>query len=135
MTQEPTIVDATMEVTLANVVTGVPGLVGIILADEAGLPVVSSLPEDRGVAESTSMTAVAVEIGRRIASHLNLGDFENVSFSFDNRYLYVSSLAGGRAHILALASRSVNLSLLSVALEEIRKAFDKYMSDFLYLEP
>ena len=135
MTQEPTIVDLTIEATLANVLTGVPGLVGIILADEAGLPVLSSLPEDTGVAESTSMTAVAVDIARRVALHLNLGDFRNMTFSFNNRYLYVSSLAGGRAHILALAKKNVNLSLMNVALEEIRKAFDRYMSDFLYLEP
>lgn len=129
------IVDKTMERTLANVLKGVPGLVGIVLADAHGLPVFSTLARSEGVSEAASLTAVAVDVARRVALQLELGDFESLTFSFHNRYLYVSSLAEGNAHLLVLAKKNVNVSLMNVALDEIRSAIEGYLDDFVYVRP
>lgn len=131
----PTIVDETMEGALGQALRQVPGLVGLVLADADGLVLVSTFEEERGVPEASAMAAVAADIGRRMARHLVLGDFENVTFSFHGRYVYVSHLTGRRVQIVAVAKKNVNLGLLYLALDELGRALARFLTDFLELGP
>lgn len=133
-TREPAIVDPTVEDLLAQGLQQVPGLVGIVLADAGGLAMFSSFEEERGVPESSSMGAVTMDIGRRLSRHLALGSFENVTFAFQNRYLHLSTLSDGNALLLAVARKNVNLGLMYLALEDLKKVLERLLADFLFLE-
>jgi predicted regulator of Ras-like GTPase activity (Roadblock/LC7/MglB family) len=129
--EEEIFVDSSFEDSLEDLIRKVPGLVGLVLADKHGLPVSSSFPEERGVMEASAMSAVAVDAAISITRHLDLGGFENVTFSFENYYLYVSSLADRNANLLALAQKDVNLGLLEMTLEQTKKIIERILRDFI----
>ncbi|MFQ5837708.1 MAG: roadblock/LC7 domain-containing protein [Thermoplasmata archaeon] len=133
MKNQETFVDTSFEKSLEEAMDRVPGLLGLVIADSNGLPVSSSFSEDGGVLSASAMSAVAVDAAIRIAKHLEVGEFENVTFAFREYYLLVATLADRKANLLALAEKDVNLGLLHLALEEVRKTIEGFLEDFVQI--
>ncbi len=133
MTRGEMLADASLEDALKEILQRVSGILGLVLTDANGIPVLYSLSEDEGIRESSAMSAVAVDVAVRMARHLNLGEFENVTFSFSDYYVYLTSLGDRKAHLFVLSEKSVNRGLLEMTVEEARRVVEKLLGDLLYL--
>lgn len=132
MMTEGMLVDDTLNNALRDVLEKVPGLVGIVLTDANGFPVSTSFM-GAGIRESSAMGAVAVDLAVRISQHLKLGEFENITFSFSDSYVHLSTLANGKVHILVVAEKDINRGLLDLAMEEVKKVIGKLVEDLVYM--
>lgn len=126
--------DPSMERALSELKGVVPGIQGLILTDESGIPVFHSLEAEEGIRESSAMSAVAVDVAVRVAQHMNLGSFEHVTFAFSDHYLLLSSLQERRAHLLVLTKKDVNRGLLELTVEKVKRTLERLLADFLYPE-
>ncbi len=132
MMTEEMLVDETLNSALREVLDTVPGLVGLVLTDSSGFPVSTSF-NGEGVRESSAMGAVAVDLAGRISQHLRLGEFESITFSFKDSYVYLSTLAKKKVHILVVAEKDVNRGLLDLAMEEVKKVIERLVEDLVYV--
>ncbi len=127
------LVDDTLDSALREVLEKVPGLLGLVLTDDNGIPVSTNFTGKGGVRESSVMGAVAVDLAARISQHLRLGEFENITFSFSDHYLHLSTLADGKVLMLVIAEKEVNRGLLELTLEEVKRVIERLVADLVYI--
>ncbi len=133
MAKSEMLADSSLQDALRELMLKVPGLLGIVLTDANGIPVLYSLNRNEGIRESSAMSAVAVDLAVRMSRHLNLGELEHITFSFSDYFVHLSSLTNRRAHLFVLAEKGVNRGLLEMTVEEVKTAIERLLEDLLYL--
>lgn len=104
---------------IRNLKAAVPEIRGVMVASQDGLPIAHDFPEAEAP-RIAAMAATSLGLGKRIASTLRLGDFQEAVVRGAGGYLVVYE-AGEKGVLAVAAPQGANLGLIHLEAREAAK--------------